>query len=1146
MSAASPSATNRRLTVIIAADVDSFRRGLHVAQRQLESTSRSMIAIGQNLAFSLGLPLAAIATAAQKMSFDFESATNKIRTLTGTSEDDVKKLEAAVVSLSDHLGVDRVQMMQAAYAAASAGITDAAHVMGVLEQTAKGTVIGLGDQLTLTRVLTQVMSAYGAENVNAARAMNALLLAVNQGNFDAPQFAESIGDIIPLTAAMNVSFEQISAAVSAYTKISGDAIKATTSFRNVLTDVLTPSKRAEDLWNQIFPEGGVARVRQLMQEDFIGAFRQIAEALKGRPELIDALFDNARGLVGFLGTFISQGKQVQLIYDRMISDTTALNEAWNKILLDGHRIWGILIGMLKNAGVAIGDVLAPATKDLILTIAAVLRYIRPWLVENTRLIAQITLITVGTIALITSLGVLGLAISVIWRGLNTILAVVSALTIGLPALGAALVSPWMAGAAAVYLFIELLMTIPENLRTVQVEQVKTQRGLIGTMAVARAVGNDLEDTAGKAAGFWGRVWEATLDAVKMQFAEFQLAVDRIILSGFERMFNNLNALNKSGYRDFLIPDAVIDGLRSAVGHMQSSVQAWEQILEDLRKKNENRDVLGLDGILERIRQIKQEWITPEELETLFDVVNKKGVGGLNLGDLTGLTEDGGADKTANAIDRITKLIIEQSHDLQALTGRWSDFERETIKGLATIGDAARDGGLDPELVKRYTDAYIRLREEIERAPLANEGFAQIADLIKAEARELGALSARWTDFERQTAEGLAAIDEAASRFRLPVDEVERYRSAYIRLREEIERQNKAIVIDIKSQLTGALEEVTRGILRGTVDWRNILDVFADVGVSIMVDIFKQILAAKTKFDKIIIQNFGKQLPAEIQKTVDAIKEGKGEFESMNDLEEAIQILKQGSPVISESGAIPERTTAPDGGIARRTDSTLEIDLAQLGAKLRTWLSEVFSLDWLATITKRVRGWFDDLFASMDEGIDGFTTEALASLDKLKSFAGQLFTGLGLTGQSKGQKLAGIFGTIGSVAGSFATVMSISSLTSSVGELTTAVSELQGGLAGAVPLAAGGVVTRPTRAIVGEAGPEAVVPLARISSMFEQKETTVIINSPTPAFVRKSETSDERRIEVIIDDAVARSFRTGGKASQVLERSFGLRRSGGLR
>src|SRR5262245_57765210 len=151
MTAAAPTRGQKQLKAIISADVTHCTKGLTPAQHKLEQTSRSMIAIGQNLAFSIGLPIAGITTAVVKMADQFEAAGDRLVTQTNVTRDEVEKLSGAIETLSDSLGVDQIQLMAAAYAIAGAGMSDTRQIMEALSETAKLTTIGLGDQETVAR-----------------------------------------------------------------------------------------------------------------------------------------------------------------------------------------------------------------------------------------------------------------------------------------------------------------------------------------------------------------------------------------------------------------------------------------------------------------------------------------------------------------------------------------------------------------------------------------------------------------------------------------------------------------------------------------------------------------------------------------------------------------------------------------------------------------------------------------------------------------------------------------------------------------------------------------------------------------------------------------------------------------------------------
>lgn len=408
MAAGAPSAGQRRLNVVLSADISNFTRGLQTAQKQLQASARTMIAIGQQLAFQIALPLAAAGTAITKLTNDYEAMGNRLVTQTNVTRKQLGGLTKSIEALSDSLGVDKIQLMTTAYAVAGAGISDVNDIMEALAETAKLTAIGLGDQETIARAITSVMNAYGSETVNAARASNAFLLAVKEGNFAAPQFAESIGEIVGIAAAMGISLEQIVAGVSAYSRVIGDAGRATIGFRNILTDILSPSAKAIGIWDQLFNKTmgqGIVQVRELLSQDLVGTLRSIAKAMEGQPEVADQLFDNVRGLEAFLSVFTSQGDEVIDIFNRIVTETNAVDKAWNELAGSGTRVWGVLQTEVINLAVAMGQELFGTIKDIALEFGAWLQVLRPVIVANTKLIASVALLTIGFIGTISALGV---------------------------------------------------------------------------------------------------------------------------------------------------------------------------------------------------------------------------------------------------------------------------------------------------------------------------------------------------------------------------------------------------------------------------------------------------------------------------------------------------------------------------------------------------------------------------------------------------------------------------------------------------------------------------------------------------------------------------------------------------------------------
>ena len=99
--------------------------------------------------------------------------------------------------------------------------------------------------------------------------------------------------------------------------------------------------------------------------------------------------------------------------------------------------------------------------------------------------------------------------------------------------------------------------------------------------------------------------------------------------------------------------------------------------------------------------------------------------------------------------------------------------------------------------------------------------------------------------------------------------------------------------------------------------------------------------------------------------------------------------------------------------------------------------------------------------------------------------------------------------------------------------------------GLLGLASGGVVTKPTIAMIGEAGPEAVIPLSRLGMGGGGGVEVHIHEAPGTKATATSRrgAGGNMRLDVAIKKMIADDFATGGPVSQSASQVFGLARRG---
>ena len=190
--------------------------------------STNLITTGRVLTTHLTLPIIAAGAAAIKLAADFDDSMTKIISLVGIQRSEVAKLRKEVKLLSREVAISPGELSEGLYFILSSGIQNTAEAMDVLKQSAKGAAVGLGETGEIADLVTSVMNAYGASNIDATKTLDILIAAVKEGKAEADDFAQSLGRVLPTAAAVGVSFEQVAGAIAAMTRLGLDAAESTT------------------------------------------------------------------------------------------------------------------------------------------------------------------------------------------------------------------------------------------------------------------------------------------------------------------------------------------------------------------------------------------------------------------------------------------------------------------------------------------------------------------------------------------------------------------------------------------------------------------------------------------------------------------------------------------------------------------------------------------------------------------------------------------------------------------------------------------------------------------------------------------------------------------------------------------------------
>tara|TARA_R110001583_G_scaffold41335_2_gene131603 strand:+ start:8728 stop:11376 length:2649 start_codon:yes stop_codon:yes gene_type:complete len=292
------------LNVVINAVTSPLFKGLAIAQKRMVAFGTKMKAIGRGISMSFTLPFAMIGVAGAKMAIDFEKNMTKINTLVGISAKEVNEMGQEVQKLAGETAQAPAELADGLFFLTSAGLKGA-NAMSTLEAVSKGVAIGLGEQTDLAKVAAAAQNAYGEENLSAAQALDVFGTAVQQGMFEASDLAEVLGTQLGLSSSLGVSFQETNAFIATYTKVTGDAKAASTSFGGVMMALAKTTPQMERALNQVGMTGDSVR-ESLGEKGLRATLIDIKTAFEDQGVPLTQFFSKSQALKGVLGVLGNQ------------------------------------------------------------------------------------------------------------------------------------------------------------------------------------------------------------------------------------------------------------------------------------------------------------------------------------------------------------------------------------------------------------------------------------------------------------------------------------------------------------------------------------------------------------------------------------------------------------------------------------------------------------------------------------------------------------------------------------------------------------------------------------------------------------------------------------------------------------------------
>jgi len=679
---------------------------------------------------TLTLPIVMAGKASVKMASDYEASLSKVIGLVGVARSQVDAWGKDILKMAPRVGKGPKELADALYFITSAGIRGA-EAMEVLEMSAKASAGGLGEVKAVADIVTSAMNAFGIENLSAARAVDVLTATVREGKSEATALASTMGMVLPIAAAMGVTFDQVGAAMASMTRTGTKATTAAMQLRQILTSIqkIKPASDAEkalrymgtsaDELRKTIKQGGLLQV--LMDLERLSS--EYGNTILGR------VFPNIRALSGVLDVLGKNFEENKKIFYSISRATGSAAEAFRvasqtikqrfnvqlakaqvSVVKFGGTVATVMLPVFERLGnsfervIAHFDTLSDAQKRNRIKWLIFIAALGPAAMALSLLGYSLS----GLITLVTGLGKGLIFLTHIIRGVTgNMVAMDAAMVMNLRAtkmLRAVLTSPWTLVAGAIAVATVALVKYMKKMEEIPDRITKLKAGFRSSK---------------EEESYFKDMLSVTFAMDKPQLADLQNGLEQRLKILKDNRVKTI-ALQRNWFTD----DVKYLNLQKTLQEDLNNLTKWQGKGDGL---NARTTVKGYESDIVKDKKAIADYITSKTIGfgKDFDNVNTKIAGTEEaLKKVATVLKNFPVDPMLKEIERQKKLQIE-SEKIVAIFDKLAD-------GELRINRLTKLMGKDFDTAKEKTSLYNTIVKELAGTtlPIADERFQQLAKAVK--------------------------------------------------------------------------------------------------------------------------------------------------------------------------------------------------------------------------------------------------------------------------------------------------------------------------------------------------------------------------------------------------------------------------------
>ena len=336
-----------------------YKRGLDTAGKQAKGFRQQLggITSGMNKLATVGalaaIPIAVGLKSAVKSANTFNRAMTNVHSLTGTTGEAAKALNAEILRMGGATEHGPMKAADAFYDIVS-GVSDATTHMAILNASMKTATAGQADLTATTKVMVGIFGAYGFAADKATFVSDVLTRSVQTGVLTMDQLASAIPNVTALGAELGLSFGTLAKDLAFMTKGGLSAKIASTQLRQVLAEMMKPSTAMQKALEGI----GFASGRAVLEQHSLVDALAMLKASSGD---LSTVFSSVEALQGALALSKDGAVEFGAEYFRLLDGATQRGEE----IQEQSNQWERLDSKMKQLSITVGNALAPSLMTLL-------------------------------------------------------------------------------------------------------------------------------------------------------------------------------------------------------------------------------------------------------------------------------------------------------------------------------------------------------------------------------------------------------------------------------------------------------------------------------------------------------------------------------------------------------------------------------------------------------------------------------------------------------------------------------------------------------------------------------------------------------------------------------------------------------------